>query len=208
MACPGVILPWQWRWVTVKEWCDKWKDKGTRGELKMPDITEKRDEFWKNERTDFGPLTQKCLLSFRVGMLKLSTAGRLFAITLNSRINKGPENKRLGVYFPRERSIDFRKLPRPRILKSPVHTYIEHEFGKCLLWCAWKGTSTWNLLTAVEIGSLQRDSGIIKRERPHTPCCVGFLKMHVSCKVHVYSSALNFKIWLPVAIAHLFWDLM
>lgn len=60
-ACPGVILPRQWRWASVKEWCVKWKGKGTR-ELKMPDITEKGCRFWRMRERYFGLPTKMCFI--------------------------------------------------------------------------------------------------------------------------------------------------
>lgn len=79
-AYPGVILPRQWRWASVKEWRVKWKGKGTR-ELKMSDITEKGCAFWKNERAALWASRQKCVLSFKIGALKTgSCRDALFVI--------------------------------------------------------------------------------------------------------------------------------
>lgn len=80
-ACPGVILPRQWRWASVKEWCVKWKGKGTRG-LKMPDITEKGGEFWENERAALwaSQKIKKCVLSFKIGTLKTESCREALSV--------------------------------------------------------------------------------------------------------------------------------
>lgn len=49
-------------------------------------------------------------------MLKLSTAGRLFAITLNSRINKGPEQA-AGSVFPKGKKHRFQEASKTLYLE-------------------------------------------------------------------------------------------
>lgn len=157
----------------------------------------KGTRFWKNERTDFG---HKSMLYLSVsacwnGVPHSDSVCCYILITGSTRVLRTIGQ---GCISMGEKYTFSGSFQDP---KSWCLLYIEQECGKWLQWCAWIGTPSWNLLTAVAVRSRQGDSQVIK------PMYSRFLEKcmyptRVICKVMYW----NLKYDCPSNL--LFWDLI
>jgi hypothetical protein len=143
--------------------------KGQR-DKRMPDITEKGDEFWMNERADFGPSdTHKNVfyLSERACWNWILQDSLLLHSTIGS--TEVPRISGQEYTFQVRDGYISGCFQDPQILKSPVHTQNGTLEKTC---CDDDEVSSCCLIFALEVECFQGDGETRKRETAYTTYCM------------------------------------